>query len=108
MIPLELRPLTLGRQDMAETMVKTIYVSVKISIDLRPLRQSFCMNFPENRQEFYIPSSDQKRRKCTYPLELKPQHLTVDSGDADNPVLVREPTRLALVSHNSVRGYSNA
>jgi 2-(3-amino-3-carboxypropyl)histidine synthase len=86
---------------MTETTIKTLYVFVEISIDSQHLHQSIRMNFPNDRQEFYdslLRSEDSDKHVPAGTHLLKPRHLTVESSDADDPVSVREPTRLALVS----------
>ena len=94
LIPTHLVPMT-------ETTIKTLYVFVEISIDSRHLHQSIRMNFPDDQQEFHdsllrSESSDQHIPAGTH--LPKPRYLTVRSGDSDEPLSVREPTRLALVS----------
>ena len=85
---------------MTETTIKTLYVFVEISIDSRHLHQSIRMNFPDDRQEFYnsLRSEGSDKHTPAGTQLTKSRHLTVDSSDSDNLGLVREPTRLALVS----------
>lgn len=86
---------------MTETTIKTLYVFVEISIDSRHLHQSIRTNFPDDRQEFHdslLRSEDFDKHIPAGNQLPKSRHLIVGSGDADDPVSVREPTRLALVS----------
>lgn len=86
---------------MTETMIKTLYVFVEISIDSRHLHQSIRMNFPDDRQEFYVSllKSEESDKNIPVGTHLpKPQHLAINLSGTDDSVSVREPTRLALVS----------
>ena len=86
---------------MTETTIKTLYVFVEISIDSRHLHQSIRMNFPDDRQEFYDsllrPEDSEKLIPAGTQLP-KSRHLTVESSDTGDPVSVKDPIRLALVS----------
>lgn len=86
---------------MTETMIKTLYVFVEISIDSRHLHQSIRMNFPHDRQEFYdslLRSEDLDKHIPAGTHLSRPRHLTVKLNDAGDPPPAGEPTRLALVS----------
>jgi 2-(3-amino-3-carboxypropyl)histidine synthase len=86
---------------MTETTIKTLYVFVEISIDSRHLHQSIRVNFPDGRQEFYeslLRSEDSNKHIPVGTQLTQPRHLTVGSGDNEDPASTKEPTRLALVS----------
>lgn len=86
---------------MTETTIKTLYVFVEISIDSQHLHQTIRMNFPDDRQEFHdslLRSEDSNKCIPTGTQLTQPRHLTVGSINAEDPVLTKEPTRLALVS----------
>ena len=86
---------------MTETMIKTLYVFVEISVDSRHLHQSIRMNFPHDRQEFHdslLTSEDSDKHIPAGTHLPNPRHLAVKLSYADDPVSAKEPTRLALVS----------